>query len=140
MTNASGGMATVALELHQLDGSSTGLTSTMSIPANGQVALFLNQIPEFASLPSEFRGVVRMASSTAISVNGLRGRYNERNDFLVTTLPPLNEAASAAADLFFPHIVDSGGYTTQFILIGGQTAGTLELFSQNGEVLGWTLR
>jgi hypothetical protein len=140
MANPAASAAAVTLELYQLDGSFTGLRSTLSIPANGQVALFLNQIPEFGSLPADFRGVLRLASSTAILLNGLRGRYNERNDFLITTLPPVNEAAAASSSLFFPHIVDSGGYTTQFILIGGQAAGTLELFSQSGELLGWILR
>src|SRR5438093_1142167 len=43
ITNNSGSAATVNLELNNLDGSSTGLTGTLQIPANGQVATFLNQ-------------------------------------------------------------------------------------------------
>ena len=49
---------------------------------------------------------------------GLRGRYNEREDFLVTTTMPSAESAPSSAELYFPHFVDSGGYTTQFVLCG----------------------
>jgi hypothetical protein len=75
---------------------------------------------------------------------GLRGRYNERGEFLITTTPPVNEATQATAGgLYFPHIVDSGGYTTQFVLFSGlagqSSTGNLELFSQNGQTLNWPL-
>jgi len=43
-----------------------------------------------------------------------------RNDFLITTTMPINEAvAPSTSPLFFPHFADSGGYTTQFILFSG---------------------
>lgn len=45
ITNTSTNIATVTLELFRLDGSYTGQTGTLSIPANGQVATFLNRIP-----------------------------------------------------------------------------------------------
>jgi hypothetical protein len=45
VTNNAAGAATVTLELTNLDGSSTGLTGTLSVPANGQVATFLDQVP-----------------------------------------------------------------------------------------------
>jgi len=145
MANNSGITATVTLELNKLDGSSTGLTGTLQIPANGQVAAFLNQIQGFASLQMPFQGVLRVSSPASIAMVGLRGRYNERNDFLFTTTPPVNEAAApSSSTLSFPHIVDGGGYTTQFILFSGQTSqtssGTLQLFSQSGETLVLSLR
>jgi hypothetical protein len=103
--------------------------------------LFLNQIPGLASAPLPFKGILRVSSSSqaatgSISVVGLRARYNERNDFLITTTPPTNEATPAVGvPLYFPHIVDSGGYTTQFILFSGagvSSTGTIELFSADG--------
>src|SRR6185295_9319751 len=116
VTNLTATTATVNLTLDRLDGSSTGLTGTLSVPANGQVATFLNQISGLAALPIPFQGVLRVTSSSSISIVGLRGRYNERNDFLITTTPPVDEASPLpAAELYFPHFVDSGGYTTQFI-------------------------
>ena len=145
VVNLSATAATVRVELNRLDGSSTGLTGTLSIPANGQAAMFLNQIPGFSSLQAPFQGVLRVSSSAPISVVGLRGRYNERNDFLVTTTPPVNEATPpSTALLFFPHVVDGGGYTTQFILFSSQpgqsSSGTMRLFSQSGEALDLILR
>jgi hypothetical protein len=73
-------------------------------------------------------------------VVGLRGRYNETGNFLITTTPPVLETAPpSSAELFFPHFVNSGGYTTQFILYsaypGQKVLGRLEYLSQSGEVL-----
>jgi hypothetical protein len=138
-------VATVTLELRKLDGSPTGLTSTLTLPANGQTAVFLNQLQGFGSLPTEFQGVLRVSSSTPISVAGLRGRYNERNDFLITTTPPLDESTPpSTAPLYFPQIADGGGFTTQLILLNGDlgqlASGTIQLFSQIGGALDLTLR
>jgi C-terminal processing protease CtpA/Prc len=134
---------TVTLELTRPDGSSTGLTGSIVVPANGQVSTFLNQVPGFASLPVPLQGVLRVSSASPVAVTGLRGRYNERTDFLITTTPPSNEAASTNAALFFPHFAEAGGYTTQFVLFSGstqQSSGALRLFSQSGEPLSLTLR
>jgi len=145
ITNNSSFDTTVTLELTQLNGSSTGLTGTISIPANGQVAKFLDEVQGFGSLQTPFQGVLRVSSSASISVMGLRGRNNERNDFLITTIPSVNEAAPASnGPVYFPHIADSGGYTTQFILFSGQPgsspAGTIQLFSQSGSTLTVTVQ
>ena len=74
---------------------------------------------------------------------GLRGRYNERlpnADFLITTLPVINESgAPTAAELLFPHLVNGGGYTTQFILFSGTagqaSSGNLKFLKQDGAAL-----
>jgi hypothetical protein len=71
---------------------------------------------------------------------GLRGRYNERGDFLVTTTPPVLENSSpTASELLFPHFAYGGGYTTQFILFSGYagqtSAGMIRYFSQTGQPL-----
>jgi hypothetical protein len=46
--------------------------------------------------------------------------------------------------MFFPQIVDSGGYATQFILFsaqpGSSPSGTLQLYNQAGEGLGLMLQ
>jgi hypothetical protein len=145
VTNTSAAAASVSLELFRLDGSSTGLVGTLSVPPGGQVATFLHQIPEFAKLQTPFQGTLRASSSAAISVVGLRGRYNERRDFLVTTTPSTNEAAPPlTSPLVFPHVVDSGGYTTQFILLntrtGQQSSGKLLLSGQSGTPMNVLMR
>jgi hypothetical protein len=104
------------------------------VPAGGQVARFLNEIFPNAGVP--LKGVVRATASSPIALAALRGRYNERGDFLMSTTPPTIEALPAATTpLIFPHIVNGGGFTTQFILFSGaanQTAnGDLHLTYEN---------
>jgi len=136
IANTSSAAATVNFELFQQDGSSSGLVSSLVIPAKGQIVKFLSDI--FPSLLPPFRGVLRMTTmSSQLAVVGLRTRYNERSDFLITTTPPAIEATpSTSAEFDFPHIVNGGGYTTQFILFGGtpgqSPSGTLKFFRQDG--------
>ena len=134
--------ATATLEFTGLDGSSTGQTASVDVPANGQVASFLHE--KFPNLPLPFKGVMRITSSAGLSVVGLRGRYNERGNFLITTTPPNNEGNPAsAAELLFPHLVNGGGYTTQFILFSGTagqaSSGNLKFFKQDGTPLNLTV-
>ena len=85
-----------------------------------------------------------MTAGSAFSVAGLRGRTNERGDFLTTTTPPSPiGSALATSDLFFAHLVDGGGYTTQIILIGngaGDSTGILQFAGQAGQPLPLNLR
>jgi len=67
-----------------------------------------------------------VSSNTSISAIGVRGRYNERGDFLISTTPALaDDSVATNAELVFPHIVTGGGYTTEFILMnrGNPSAG-----------------
>jgi spore coat protein CotH len=140
LANSAATPTVVNFEVTRLDGSGAGLSGSMPVPANGQAALFLSQIPGFAALAAPFQGVLRISAGAAISVVGLRGRYNERGDFLITTTPPVaeNEPVSPG-ELIFPHIVEGAGYTTQFILYSGgprpASAGALRFFGQTGQPL-----
>jgi hypothetical protein len=76
---------------------------------------------------------------------GIRARYNERQDLLITTTPPANEAVPPpASGLFFPHFADGGGYTTQFILFdspsGPISTGTVKFVSQSGQTMNLVIR
>ena len=139
LTNTSEAATVVLLELTNLDGTVTGLTESITIPASGQVAKFIDEI--FLSLTTPFSGILRVTSTaTDMAVVGLRLTTNERSDFLITTTPPSDEtSATTSADLFFPHFVDSGGWTTQFILFSGTAAqttlGTLSFIDQTGQAL-----
>jgi hypothetical protein len=140
ISNPASTPVTVTLELRRLDGSATGLTATIQIPANGQVSRFIYQIPALASLQLPFQGVLRITSPTPVSVAGLRGRLNERREFLITTTPPADEAAPATnAALFFPHFAEGGGYTTQFTLFSSSTSGVLRFVGQSGSALNLSL-
>jgi hypothetical protein len=130
--------ASVLFELNTLTGVSTGLSGSLSIPAGGQTGVFLSQIPGFDTLTTPFQGVLRVStlSSEGISVIGIRGRYNERGDFLITTTQPTDESRAPVGPQFFPHFADGGGYTTRFILYNGgadqASSGSLRFFAQSG--------
>ncbi len=137
VTDTSATANTVTLELTSLDGSTVGAAETLSLPPSGQVAQFID---ELFSLPADFSGVLRVTSTSDIALVGLRGRTNQRSDFLITTTPPSNEVSTpASVDIYFPHIADSGGWATQFVLFSGTagqaSAGTLSFIDQAGQPL-----
>ena len=131
--------ATVNLELTDLNGTLIN-TSSLIVPGSGQVARFVDQI-----FPAPFQGVLRVSSTETLAVTGLRARTNERQEFLITTTEPTNEAAASTTAVFlFPHLVDGGGWSTQTILfsgIAGQTAnGTMRFFGIDGLPFDTTLQ
>ena len=143
IANPGSSPARVRFELTSFDGSLLA-TSSIVIPGNGQIAKFLNDIFPSQTLPSPLQGVLRIATDAGISVVGLRGRYNERGDFLVTTTPPTNEEEPASsAELVFPEVVSGGGYSTQFLIFSGSTGqrsdGTIRFLNQDGtpQTLNW---
>ncbi len=147
LTNTSETATEVSFELTALDGTSTGPAASLTIPASGQVARFIDEF--FPALTPPFSGILRIASTASIpaqsaakdlAVIGLRLTINGRGDIVVTTTPPSDEdSATTASDLYFPHFVDSGGWTTQFIVYGrtpGQTlSGSLVFTGQDGQPL-----
>ena len=133
IANPSSSPASITVQLTQLDGTPLGLTTSLNLPAGGQISKFINEL--FPQLPANFQGIGRVTSATPVGLAALRGRFNERGDFLVTTTPPLNEASSTvAADLVFPHIVSGMGYTTQIVAFGQGGSARLYLLGQDGTV------
>jgi hypothetical protein len=137
--------ARVALDLFTLSGVPSGLRGFLDVPAGGHISRFLNEIPGFESLPAEFQGVLKVSGSVPVTTMGLRSRYNERNEFLTTTLPVASEndeyfgSVARYATFAFPHVVDGGGYSTQFALFSGWSpgpvSGTFEFFQSTGAPL-----
>jgi hypothetical protein len=139
VANLSSDPITVNLDATTLAGESTGLNAALTIPGNGQIATFLSQIQGFETIGISFQGVLRVWTSSAsgIAVAGLRGRTNERGDFLVATIPSIDETASTPrVQLAFPHFAQGAGYTTQFVFFAGRNnsgaTGILRLFDQSG--------
>ena len=126
---------------------STGPAASLTIPASRQVARFIDEF--FPELTPQFSGILRIAPTSTIpaqsaagdlAVIGLRLTINGRGDIVVTTAPPLDEVSTTtASDLFFPHLVDSAGRTTQFFVYGrtpGQTLSGLLVFTgPDGQLL-----
>jgi hypothetical protein len=122
-----------------MNGSNIGLPVPVSrdLPSLGHLAQFLAEF--FPGLPETFKGVLRIstASPAGVSVVGLRGRYNERAEFLMSTTSPVPETQFSADNaLVLPHLADGGGYTTEFILFRGSglrpSPESLQLFQQSG--------
>ena len=146
IANAGANPTTVLFELFKLDGTPAGVPPTsVTLGPNAQNAQFLFQL--FPSLALPFKGLLRISSTVVagISVVGLRGRYNERpGNFLITTTPATNEALPAT-NVFraFPHIVNGGGYRTQFIVYSGAAGqaatGVVRFFTADGTPLSLVL-
>ena len=106
-----------------------------TVPANGQIAAFLNQSPFNGG--SSVSGTFTFTSSVPIAVIALRGLTNERGEFLITTLPVADlNAFPAPGTIVFPHFADGGGLTTQILLVNpGDTllTGTVQFLNQSGQ-------
>jgi hypothetical protein len=132
--NTTSTAVTVNISLTDLTGNPLGTTS-MNLPANGQVAKFVDEL--FPGVGTPFKGVLRLnTSGSPIAVAELRGHYNQLDNFLMSTTPPTDEnAAAPTTALVFPQIANGGGFTTQFILFSGalgQSArGDLKLIYEN---------
>ncbi len=144
IANPSNAPATVTFDLSNLSGASAGITGSAVVPAQGQIAVFANDITNFQGVTAN-QGVLRISSPAAIAVIGIRARVNERGEFLTTTVHPVAESSiPSTTGLFMPHFVESGGFTTQFILFSGSanqsSSGSLRFFNQSGQSQGLTLR
>lgn len=113
-------------------------TATIVLPARGHFTGFINQIPGL-SAPVGFTGMVRVstASSSGICALTVLMRANERGEFLMTGLAPLNESPPSPMGFIFPNLVEGGGYSIQLILFattpGQSLSGTVRTFEQGGQ-------
>ena len=136
VSNASAMAGALQFELLDFNGTPVASSRRVSIAAQGRLSLFINEIPGFANLPADFRGVLRISGNVPIAAVGVRGQYNERGEFLIATTPALPEDSPAkSTEVVFPHIATGAGYTTEFLLLsaGGDTHGTVDFISQSGE-------
>jgi hypothetical protein len=145
IANSSVTPATVNFELLNGDGTTTGFTASIIVPGFGHAAIFVHELfPTFNLIPQQdvpFRGLIRITSFSSIAVANFRTHFNELGNFLMTsTVTTIEGSPSTNAELFFPQILDGGGFTTQFVLFSGvadqATTGTLRFVSQNGQALG----
>lgn len=136
IADTSGAGGTVKFDLYTTAGAPTGLSHTYQVPPFGQVSKFIGDI--FSGLPLPFQGIVEVTTtSNSMSAVALRIRYNERNEFLMTTTPPANiDSPPTTAEFDFPYILNGDGYTTQFILFNGlqnqPSSGNLKFLNHDG--------
>jgi hypothetical protein len=104
----------------------------VDIPSGSLVSKYTTEL--FPGLPASFKGVLQIRSRTPVVATGLRSRYNERGELLTSTTPAYNDALMPATEVYFPQIVNGGGYSTQLVLLstGPAQAGSVWLLSPQG--------
>jgi hypothetical protein len=133
LTNISSAVTPYLIKAFQTDGSTlVGSNTLFSLPARGHSGQFTNQL--IPGLPSNFTGVLDISSVTPFAALTLRSLMNQRGDFLITTLPIADYNQPAPSPVLFPHIVDGGGFSTQFILLnpGDAVDASLVLYNDAG--------
>jgi len=139
LANSLDSPATVTLKLIGFDGTDSGLSSVITLPPRGHLSRFLNEIPGFENLPHPYLGILYATTSDAgVTFAGFRARYNEQAQFMITSTGPLKDVGEYGP-VVFPHLVDGGGYATQFIVINGRgnsgAVGAIRYLDQSGNPL-----
>jgi hypothetical protein len=110
-------------------------------------AKFIHQLDDVASdflLPSDFQtstwfASLEISSDQPLSIVALRLANNQRNDPLFTTTPIADLTQPLTNDvIYFPQLVDGGGYTTSIVLLNTSSrteTGTLHFIDDNGNPL-----
>jgi hypothetical protein len=93
-------------------------SSTTTIAANQQIAQFLDGAPFKVYPGTTFQGTFSFTSDQPVGVVALRGLFNERNDFLMSTLPVIDTTLPpSSGTVVAPHFADGTGWTTQIFLV-----------------------
>jgi hypothetical protein len=134
LANASGDTGEIALAVFQPDGSpgSLEISRTLSIAGNGHLTGFSRKL--FEGLPAEFSGVLDISSATAFAALSLRSYAGNRAGPLFTAFAAADLTRRADSAVFFPQIVDAGGYSTEFLLLnpGSAVSATLSFIGPDG--------
>ena len=146
VANPSSNPVSLTFDLHTLEGIRLDATGTQTIPALGQMTMFVDQIPGFESIAKPFLGVlgVQTSADESVAVTGLRGRLNERGDFLIAaTAPTLAQTVPSTTGITFPYVVVGESDSAQFVFFAGSagqiTRGELRFLSETGQKLTLTL-
>jgi hypothetical protein len=118
-----------------------------SLGIGAQFARFIDQLKEVApdfDMPGNFPtaiqfGSLEVASDQPLSVLALRLTVNQRRERLHTSTPVADlSKPPTALPLYFPQVVDGGGYLTALVLLntsGAAETGRFELYDDNGAPL-----
>ncbi len=139
LTNPGASPAGIRLQLRHADGAvlEKPAAVALQLAPGEQRARFLDDW--FAGLPGDFLGLLEVQSSAEIGCLTLRGGWDERGEFTMTTMPLLDpEAAADQEPLILPHLADGGGYWTELWLINRTAApieGTVRFYDSLGHPL-----
>ena len=117
------------------------------LAGGNHLACFIDHLKDVAApdfnLPPDFQsafqfGSLEISSDQPVSVLALRGTTNQRNDFLITTTPVADLARTGNDGVYFPQMVDGGGYTTSLVLLNTSSRferGLLQILDNSGAPL-----
>jgi hypothetical protein len=135
----------VLFELHALNGDLLGSLNKVLQIAPFQTAMMVSEMPGLP--PPPFQGVLRVSfvggyrlGNSQGAVIGIRARYNERREIVLSTASPVpeNNRTTGSSELLFPHFAVGDGYQTQFMLFAGNgypSTGTMYFLDQSGNPL-----
>jgi hypothetical protein len=147
IVNRGEGTAHITYLLRDSSGASMGPMGHGELPVNQHRAKFISELQQIApdfELAPDFPSVVQFGSlevrsDQPISILALRLTTNSRGESLFTSTPvaDLTEPVPTAT-LFFPQLVDGGGYRTMVMLLntsGIAETGRLLMFGDEGSPL-----
>jgi hypothetical protein len=150
VVNSRSATAVVTYVLRDLNGN-TLTTGHGTVAAGLHFACFIDQLKNVAAadfnLPANFPdaiqlGTLEITSDQPLSILALRGTFNQRDNFLITTTPVADLTQSlSSTPLYFPQFVDGGGYTTSLILMntsGSPETGRFQIMDAGGSPLAVT--
>ena len=127
--------AAISFSLTNAAGIDVG-SGTYNLAAGTQSASFLDQDPWNA--PLGFQGTFSFSSNVPVSVVALEGYRNQRNEFLITTLPVIDTSAAVkTTPVILPHFTDGTGWSTYVLLVNPTDtpmSGTIQFRAQGGTV------
>jgi Leucine-rich repeat (LRR) protein len=141
--NRGSGLAAITYTLRSLDGQ-TITSGTRSLDKDAHIAKFITELPALlpgftlpASFPTSTRfGTLELTSDQPLSVLALRMTTNQIGETLFTSTPIADLTKPLTSNpVYFPQLVDGGGYTTTVILMNTSAAvetGTLQLYTNEG--------
>ena len=146
MVNQGSAMATITFQLR--DSAANNLAvGHGSLPPNSHVARFIDELQQMAPdfiLPPNFTastgyGSLEITSDQPLSIVALRLVANQRGETLLTTTPLADlQRAPGAGPLYFPQLVDGGGYQTSLVLLNTSSAwenGSIQILDNSGAPL-----
>jgi hypothetical protein len=93
-------------------------SGTTTIQTNQQIAQFLDNATFKVYPGTTFQGTFSFTSDQPVAVVALRGLFNERGDFLMSTLPVIDTTLPpSSGTVVVPHFADGTGWTTQIFLV-----------------------
>jgi hypothetical protein len=139
LVNRQSSAIVVNLTLRDAAGNPVGSPAAVSLSPNQQVARFVTELFPSAAIGSDFRGSLRLQSSSAFGALGLRFAGSEFSTLpvVVTTSDPASNSSQT-----LPQFAIGGGWATQIALVnntGSVNSGRIDLFDSTGSPLAVTL-